>query len=240
MVNPLENGWECVYQRAHAWMSFQMLLEFEPGLRTPEWPAILQAALTHDHGWMEWDEACLDGQAPDSFTVSGVDKALKITSRGVELAAHQSLDAAVFVARHIEELYSRRAEGPLVDHLAQIREQRLGWMRELELSEEAVERGYQRVLWADSASLILCVADQEFVSELSLKIDETVYQLAPTGEHWTLEPWPYITDELVVSVQSRILEQQKFASEQQLRSALAATEPRSKKWILRPLETGVN
>ena len=103
-------------------MSYQMLLKLDPGLRTQEWAAVLQATLTHDHGWMEWDEALLDSQGqPASFVVSGVDKAIKISNRGIMLAACQSLESAVFVARHVEELYGWRPEPALVEHVEGIR-----------------------------------------------------------------------------------------------------------------------
>ncbi|MCA9775413.1 MAG: DUF3891 family protein [Candidatus Eremiobacteraeota bacterium] len=238
VVNPREDGWECIYQRAHAWMSYQMLLKLDPELRAPEWAAVVQATLTHDHGWMEWDEALLDSEGqPASFVVSGVDKAIKISNRGIMLAACQSLASAVFVARHVEELYGWRPEAALVEHVKGIRLQRLAWMRSLELSSAAVERSYQRVLWADSASLILCVEDEEFVKALSLTLDGVDYQLTATPDFWRMDPWPYQAEQLVVSVETLSLAQKTFSSPLELRQALKEAAPEPKKWILRPAYT---
>ena len=240
VVNPREYGWECIYQRAHAWMSYQMLLKLDPGLRTQEWAAVLQATLTHDHGWMEWDEALLDSQGqPASFVVSGVDKAIKISNRGIMLAACQSLESAVFVARHVEELYGWRPEAALVEHVEGIRRQRLAWMKCLELDVESVDRSYQRVLWADSASLILCVEDEDFVKELSLSLDDKPYQLIRQSGHWEMDPWPYQVDQIAVSVEVLPLHQKRVATPAELRQALQEAVPEPKKWVVkRPTRRG--
>ena len=217
-------------------MSYQMLLKLDPDLRAPEWPAVLQATLTHDHGWMEWDEALLDSEGqPASFVVSGVDKAIKISNRGIMLAACQSLASAVFVARHVEELYGWRPEAALVEHVEGIRQQRLAWMRSLELSSAAVEQSYQRVLWADSASLILCVEDEEFVKALSLTLDGVDYRLTATPDYWQMDPWPYQAEQIVVSVETLSLVQKTFSSPLELRQALKEAVPEPKKWVLRPV-----
>ena len=234
VVNPREYGWECIYQRAHAWMSYQMLLKLDPSLRTPQWAAVLQATLTHDHGWMEWDEALLDSQGqPASFVVSGVEKAIKISNRGIMLASCQSLESAVFVARHVEELYGWRPEAALVEHVEGIRQQRLAWMKSLQLNEKNLERSYQRVLWADSASLILCVEDKDFVKELSLSLDDEPYQLTRYGDHWEMNPWPYQVDQIVVSVEVLPLPQKRFANPADLRQALKDATPEPKKWLIK-------
>lgn len=215
-------------------MSYQMLLKLDPDLRTPEWAAVLQATLTHDHGWMEWDEALLDSQGrPASFVVSGVDKAIKISNRAIMLAACQSLESAVFVARHVEELYGWRPETALVEHVEGIRQQRLAWMKSLRLENENVERSYQRVLWADSASLILCVEDENFVKELSLSLDDRPYQLISHSNHWEMNPWPYQVDEIVVSVEVLPLHQKTYATPADLRQALKATLPKPKRWTIK-------
>jgi hypothetical protein len=234
VVNPLQDGWECIYQRAHAWMSYLMLLDVKPELRTPEWAAVLQATLTHDHGWMEWDEALLDDEGqPASFVVSSVEKGIKLSQRAVDLAAHQSLESAVFVARHVEELYGWRPEAELEAHVARVRTQREEWMTQLGFSSEAVEMGYELVLWADSASLILCVEDQEFVSCLKLFLGDTTYELTGSGSDWRLHPWPYQVDEVHVSVETKRLIKTSFESAEELRAALSRAEIGFRKWTIR-------
>jgi uncharacterized protein DUF3891 len=235
VVNPTEDGWECIYQRAHAWMSYLMILDLKPELQTQEWPAVLQATLTHDHGWLEWDEALLDDQGrPASFVVSSVEKGIKLSQRGVDLAAHQSLKSAVFVARHIEELYGWRPEPELGEHVRHIRKTRKKWMRQLDLSHEHVEHGYRLVLWADTASLILCVEDQEFLANLDLVMGDTIYELRGSGENWRLAPWPYQVEEIRVNVETKRLNQKRFESADDLRAALAKAQTGLRNWTIRP------
>ena len=236
IVNPTKEGWEYIYQRAHAWMSYLMLLDLKPALRTPDWPAILQATLTHDHGWMEWDEALTDQEGrPQSFVVSDVSKGVKISRRGVDLAAYQSLRSAVYVARHVEELYGWRTEPEIVEHVANLRRRRQVRMTQLGMTSENVEHGYQLVLWADAASLILCVEDREFVDVLKLNLNDTVYQLRGSGENWRMDPWPYQREQIHVSVETRRLDRREFSSANELRSALAQAETGLRNWTVRPL-----
>lgn len=217
-------------------MSYLMLLDLEPALRTADWPAVLHAALTHDHGWMEWEEALLDQEGqPASFVQSSVEKGIKLSQRGIDLAEYQSVEAAVFVARHIEELYGWRPEPELAEHVAGVRERRQDLMSRCGLTEDSVERGYELVLWADSASLMLCVEDQGFVDTLKLSIGQTAYRLNGAGREWTLDPWPYQSSELRVTVESRFLRSKTFASTEDLRAALAGAEVGLREWTLRPV-----
>ena len=149
------------------------------------------------------------------------------------LAACQSLESAILVARHVEELYGWRPEAALVEHVEGIRQQRLAWMKSLQLDEKNLERSYQRVLWADSASLILCVEDEDFVKELSLSLDDKPYQLIRQPGHWEMDPWPYQVDQIVVSVEVLLLHQKRFATPSELRQALQEAVPEPKKWVLK-------
>lgn len=236
IVNPTDAGWECIYQRAHAWMSYLMLLELKPEYRTQDWPAVLHATLTHDHGWMEWKEAALDENGcPASFVESCVNKAVRLTGRAVRLARHQSLESAVLVARHVEELYGWREEAELVDWVGLVRSQRQDWMRRLHWSEERVEENYQLVLWADSASLILCVCDTDFVSQLHLKLGDQDFRLCAENENrFTLDPWPYQKDSIKVTVDTLNLSRKTFENTTALRLALEQAPTSRREWLITP------
>ena len=237
IVNPKDYGWECLYQRAHAWMAYKLLLDFRPELRAQDWDAVLHAALTHDHGWMEWEEAQVSEEGePCSFIEGTVDKSVRLCQRTVDLASYQSMEAAVLVARHVEELYSSREESALQECVKEIQCRRADWMTTLGWSLDRVEANYEHVLWADSASLILSVDEPEFVASLSLKIRDTEYSLRRAGDRWVLHPWPYFQDAISLSVDTVKVEKTHFRTAAQLQAALKNSERLRRTWVLVPSE----
>ncbi len=201
IVNAHLKNWEGILQRAHAFIAYGLLLNFRQELRSARWAAVLQAALTHDHGWREWDEAGLDADGhPSNFTDSPSALAQRLAQRSVELASYQCPEGAILVARHMEELYQNRPEPDLLKVIEGIQQWRFQQMKRVNWTSTDVESDYEYVYWADSASLTLCVQDPEFVAHLPLRLHDTEYTMKEVGEVWTMTPWPYESPKLDLGV----------------------------------------
>lgn len=237
IVNTSRHGWTGILQRAHAWIAYRLLLDFRPELRSPRWDAVLHAALTHDHGWMEWKEATLEADGrPSTFTDSPSDLAQRLARRSVNLATWQCAEGAILVARHMEELYQNREEADLLEVIDHIRRQRLKQMERLKLIPSEVESDYEYVYWADSASLTLCVEDPEFRAHLPLKLHGTEYLMREAKENWTMFPWPYDSPTLNLGVTLYEFQSSKIATESDLRGVIQKDSKLRKSWILEPGE----
>ncbi len=228
--------WELTFQRAHAHLAAQLLWAWNPAERVQPWWAILQATAQHDHGWQEWDGCDIldDRGQPRSFTVTPAHQAVVLARRGVERAYHQDLFTAVLVARHVEFLYRVHENETLKQTLDTMSRERQAWCQHLGVLEAEVERAYQFVLWADTASLILGVEDPAFLALLKLSKEGQAYTLEQNDENWTLDPWPYELDQIELQWDTYCLKQHTFDSGGQLQELLADTLPTPRRATLLP------
>lgn len=217
-------------------MAYRLLLDFRSDLQTKNWDAVLHAALTHDHGWMEWDEAELDQNGePANFLVGTVEKSIRLCHRTVDLATYQCPEAGILVARHVEELYGPRSEPELAGMVEVVRQRRLDLMGRIGWTPEQVERDYAVVLWADSASLVLAVDDPEFVSSLDLALHGREYLLEQRSPgQWSLSPWPYQVERLELGADTLRVPRGPYARAEELREALGRERPVRRTWVLLP------
>lgn len=229
-------GWELTFQRAHAHLAAQLLWAWSPAERVQPWWSVLQATAQHDHGWQEWDGSdLLDSQGqPRSFTLTQAHQAATLAQRGVERALHQDLYTAILVARHVEFLYKVHEDEALKQALEKIGRQRQTWCRHLGVLEAEVEKAYQFVLWADTASLLLGVEDPAFLAMLKLSKEGQAYTLQQGDDAWTLDPWPYEVSRVDLQWDTYCIQQNTFDSSRQLQALLAETLPTPRRAILLP------
>ncbi len=234
ICNRRPDGWELIFQRAHAWLAYQMLLELRDEFKTPRWSAVLAATLLHDHGWREWEEpgVTVHGE-PKSFLGTPAELAVQLIERGLASTRHQSLATSVLVARHLEYLFE--GKGLPEQTLTQLKKQKRLWLKALGLTDRELEKDYELVLWADTLSLLLCVDDQDFCQSLTLHLHDLTWRVwrADTQEVWHLDPWPFRQHSLEFSLETYRLGPGPFTDSEELRARLLQSPPHPRTWILK-------
>jgi hypothetical protein len=217
----------------------------------------LQDATTrHDLGWSDADrEPRLDPATggPANFTLIDEARHTAFYAGAVRTIAETNPGSAYLVSLHASGLYSRRYGWAglkpvdwtsIGEHGRALLEQERTYRTELaarlppaEAEFEALWRSYMLLETFDLLSLLVCLGvDTEACGPvpsqpsqwLSLRID----RLGP----WevALDPWPFPDSELVVSVPARRLENERFSSDEELRTALASAPEVAQQTIYRP------
>ncbi len=246
IVNRMKDGWEVIYQPAHALLSAQFAGEWQVMTRPIRWWQTLNAVALHDNGWHEWEMAAkvtADG-APRNFTEMTPADAMGQWRRGVARGRHQSRWVGLLISRHATSLYEDRVgeveelDRFLDEQLAQQKE----WMEELEVTEEQVEQAYAMIRWTDWLSLILCwrrlPADEQLIL-VGKGSDGVEYEVKENANGAiTLFPWPFEAEQFTVSVETRQLAQDTFANDVELADALANAPIIVREWEVVSPEVG--
>ena len=234
---PRSQGWELVYQRTHAYLSMQLLQGWRPELRHQRWLAILNATSQHDFGWEEWngEDALEDDGRPRPFFRTPCEQAEKLARRAVRSALQQDRFCALLVARHIVQLY-KDPHPQLAELLQSMQVQIESWAQQLGLDDREIEQSYDYLLWADTASLLLCVEDSEFQKVLELKLHGQPYTLRHLqGDDWGLQPWPYQQTEHWLHWDAMLVEQERFRDAEEFLAVLESTPAQLRRVRLVPL-----
>jgi len=234
ICNRKDQGWELIYQTAHALLAAKLVTHWRFDERPGRWTETLNAVALHDNGWQEWEqgERLTPGGHPRDFHDTPIRDTLIQADRVVTRAWHQSLWVGVLVSRHIHYLHSGKCAEhaelrALIEHQTELREQ---WIEVLGVSREEVEAAYSILRWGDTFSLLLCMH--------LLEPDEDAREIAagPDGRHYQafrradrsvgVEPWPYAVETFLVSVDSYRIARETFRDDEDLAEALHHTRPR--------------
>jgi hypothetical protein len=259
IVRQLEGSWVLIRQVDHAVHAGKLTDAWKAGPFGGDQitSSLREATARHDLGWTEADEGPRidpDTGAPSNFTRIDEARHTAFYARAVRTIGESDPAAAYLVSLHASGLYSRRygwSGLKPVDWLAigehgrallqSEREYRAELSTRLDPREaefEALWRGYMLLETFDFLSLLTCLGVESdrcgpVPSEPGQWTMMSIRRLGP----WevALDPWPFPESSLTVSVPVRRLEQQCFASDAELRGALAAVEEVVEETTYRPV-----
>lgn len=226
-----------ISQPAHAWISGQLLRAWAD---PPEEPVLL-AAEQHDLGWLDWETApSFDAQAgrPHLFRAVGAAVHAPMWARGVDRALNAwGQRVALLVSRHGGLIYTRYTDRHRVapaDAAAAARyldtqaPLQAAWAQALGLDDAALAHDTALVALSDTLSLALC---GELATPLEVEAPDRTggrqtLRLAarPEDAAFTLSPWPFRGETLVVEGEARPMPGGRFADEAAMQAWLARPE----------------
>jgi hypothetical protein len=224
-------------QPAHAWVSGQLARAWGNDAFPPPSPRepFCLAAEQHDVGWADADRAPLldDDGRPRSFLSYPRAQHVAIWRGAAPRLLAQSRYAALLVSLHGTSLYERIDPGAHPEDVAAAIREYLDGERALQASLSAgldpdeVDHNRRLLLALDRFSLALCHGRATTLDELGVPI-----AVAPADEAWTVSPWPFAAERVVVGCEARRLPGT-FADAEAARAALAAAPWVPLRWELR-------
>lgn len=229
IVNPIQNGWEVIYQPAHALLAAQIASHWRADQRPERWVETLVALAQHDDEGRDWTGRAhlTDAGAPLDFALSKVPSLEQPTEVTQELQ-YKGQWAALLISMHMIFLYSDwRGEGQKFDaFLDDQLERQKQWRSALKVTKKEADAAYALFQWCDRMSLILCrheLPEAERALEVSAGPDGTDYEVICRDDVVMIQPWPFEETEFTVSVETRQLSQLRFKNDAELQAALQET-----------------
>ncbi|GAB3829518.1 DUF3891 family protein [Hymenobacter jeollabukensis] len=238
IVNYTAEGWQIIYQQAHALLAAQLLHQWPAFLPLDRWVGLLAAAAQHDDGQRRWDGryALTPAGAPADFTMKDFspEQAREVMREARFQGRWRSLLTSMHLSFLYEELRGQHSETDAF--LDEQRRCQQRWRRELRLKKDEAQRAYALLQWCDRLSLILCrheLPDMERALEISQGPDGRRYDVRRRAdESVQVTPWPFAAAEFEVSVEAAGLRQLQFGSDEELSTALKAAPLDTLRWTL--------
>jgi hypothetical protein len=241
IVNPLDNGWEGIYHRAHALLAAQIASYWNRHDCPPRLIETVAAISHHDDLACEWEEHWLtQAGAPQDFTLRKKPRLNRLAEL-ITGAQYRGRWVALLTSMHTSFLYepARGQWADLDDFLDEQRQQQTHWRRALKVPQREAARAYAFMQWCDRLSLILCqraLPARERAMEISKGPDGRRYDARqlPDGAV-TVEPWPFDPDRFTLAIEASYLTQIRFKTQRALVAALQAAPIRIRTWnFVRP------
>ncbi len=207
----LFNDHQAISQLTHAWISGQLLREWADPLPRP----LLLAAEQHDIAWLDWETApTFDAGTgrPHLFRDVGARVHAPMWTRGVDRALDAwGVHVALLISRHGGVIYRRftdrhrmnQADATAAeDYLCRQARTEAIWASALGLDAETLTRETALLALSDTLSLALC---GELATPLQVQADGQTFHLDQTSGTFTLSPWPFRTDDIIVEGEARPL-----------------------------------
>jgi hypothetical protein len=251
LLAPHPDGHVAVHQPTHGWMCGQLGRAWGNELLGRVEPAeeVCLAAEQHDTSWAEWELApTLDPATglPHTFDTAPFTVHLGIHTAWPPKLATQSRYAALLVSMHHRSFFEapgrlgrlRPAGRQIERYLAWHDEFQAGLRRTLDATDAELDRNRRLVRTWDGLShdLILAQAPRTRrnvpaagAASLDVRIDRD-------GDAFTIDPWPFTDDRVVVRVEGKLLTEA-FADEEPMRAALAAAPWLELRYELKPART---
>ena len=239
IVNPLDSGWEIVFQRAHEMLAMQIATHWKKENRPARWAELLSAIAEHDNRQQGWKgrRHLNKAGAPLDFTQKGftAEQATGVT----EVARYKSSYVALLISMHASYLYEPfRGTGHHIDSFldTQLQNQK-SWRSSLRLTKEEARRDYNILHWADRCSLILCKnelpADEHKLEIFEDNGGKLSFIRQRKSGHLEVDPWPFEEPEFEVWVEARSVERLTFENDEDLAQTLFSAKAEEKKWVFR-------
>lgn len=238
IVNYKETGWEVVTQRAHGIVAAQVAMHWKAKERPTRWLETLLAIAEHDDAEVELDGENLitDTGGPLNFSMKLFD--LEHCEKLAMLTITKSRYIALLASMHMDFLHRGEEKDNsearrFLEHQRALQAQ---WREALGIDKKEAERIYYLLEWCDAFSLLLCrqqVQPEKRGIEISTGPDGIVYQLFEVEEGvLTVEPWPFESNTFSVAFESREIQQLKFESSSEFRSAFIHAPVKETVWKL--------
>lgn len=183
IVNPIQNGWEVIYQPAHALLAAQIASHWRIDQRPERWVETLVALAQHDDEARDWTgrNHLTDAVAPLDFVLSK-GTSLRQPAMVTQELEYKSQWSALLISMHMVYLYEpMQEEGPeFVQFLEAQRDAQKRWRTALGVTKKEADAAYALFQCCDRLSLILCrlePPDGERALEIGLGPDRTRYEV---------------------------------------------------------------
>jgi hypothetical protein len=236
IVNPTQNGWEVIYQPAHALLAARIAAQWRIDQRPTRWIETLVALAQHDDEAGDWtgDNHLTHSGAPLDFMLNKK-PALHQPWLITQDLQYKGQWAALLISMHMVFLYEPfRDEGPKFKTFLdeQLKNQQI-WRTALKVSKKETKAAYALFQWADRLSLILCrreLPEAERALEISAGPDSTRYEVSCRDGFVRVDPWAFEEPHFTLSVESLQLNQLSFKNDHELWAALQATPVTPLNW----------
>jgi hypothetical protein len=236
IVNLQAEGWEIIYHRSHALLAAQIAGHWDFSKKTYRLYETIAAIAHHDHLEKEWEEDQLTAAgAPLDFTLDRESPLEKLRNHANE-ALYQGRWVALLISMHLCWLNAEKAEQDkaMAAFIQEQRQRQAQWQQELGVSPEEAASAYRYLRWCDRLSLILAQR-QVPVGGRQLDIthgpDDQLYRVYRLDSgHLGVTPWPFSCDKFTVAVDACYLSQLQFATNDELRAALADAPRETLTW----------
>lgn len=238
IVNYTAQGWEVITQRAHGLLAAQLAMHWQKSRRPARWTETVLAIAGHD-------DAQIELEADDLLTPQGgpVNFAMKLFEpehcrRLADFSLSKSRYIALLTSMHMVFLYDKEKEtNPLVKpFLAEQVKLQHQWQKELHIKPAEAEQIYGLLEWCDAFSLLLAqheVQPEHRMIEISNGPDEKEYRLQQiSGGKLTVLPWPFEEPEFEIRLETRLIDQLTFKSNDEFKKRFLAAPVIEKKWVL--------
>ncbi|MDF7814328.1 DUF3891 family protein [Hymenobacter sp. YC55] len=227
IVNYTADGWQIIYQQAHALLAAQLMHEWPAFLPLDKWVGLLAAVAQHDDEQHNWDGhyGLTPAGAPANFTMK--DFSLEQAQGVLHAARFQGRWRSLLTSMHVSTLYeSMRGENSTTDaFLDEQRTQQNTWRKQLKVNKQEAQHAYDLMHWCDRLSLILCrqeLPEMARALEIYTGTDGQRYDVQRPAENGplTVHPWPFREKQFTVSVEASLLRQLQFKDDAELAAAL--------------------
>ncbi len=228
IVNSLKEGWEIIYQRAHANLAAMILSGWKKSENIHRPTETLIAVAQHDDQEIFWDKSVhlTDQGAPLDFMEGDLDTSMEQASLVIANAYRQGLWIALMISMHNSCLYEplRGTNAGLNRFLDAQKYNQDQWRKQIKISKETAARSYALVLFADTLSLILC-RRQLPIQSRRLEVsptpdDQSVMVFQREDKSIGLDPWIFEQPAVQFSLESRRLNQLAYNNEAEFKTAL--------------------
>ncbi|GAB3302847.1 DUF3891 family protein [Hymenobacter tenuis] len=239
IVNHVPDGWQVIYQQAHALLAAQLLHQWPAFLPCDQWVGLLAAAAQHDDEQQNWDGhyGITPAGAPANFTMK--EFSLEQATGVMKAARYQGRWRSLLTSMHLSTLYEglRGQKKELDEFLDEQLANQKRWLRELHIKKLDAQRAYTLLHWCDRLSLILCrheLPEMGRALEIYAGPDGNRYHVVqpePSGPV-NVQPWPFREKQFSVSVEAMTLHQLQFADDTELAAALREAPIEMLRWEL--------
>jgi hypothetical protein len=198
----------------------------EPALSSASRETVLFATREHDNGWIEVDASPTIDTAtgrPCDFIAGAVHVKHELWPRGIRRAAESNTRAGALIAQHAITVYAYRAVEPewqpFFGPITALREDLLEQIGAAHgASREAFDREYRCVRLGDSFSL-------QFCNGWTAAQDTYGYRAELRGSSLVISPDPFGGSAVPLRILARRVPARRYASDADLRAALAKAVP---------------
>jgi hypothetical protein len=227
IVNPLPDGWQIIYHRAHALLAAQIAGQWRRKDAPPRFYETIAAISHHDDLEKEWEEHNLTpAGAPKDFTMDAGETDYNLLQKHLESALYRGRWVALLNSMHLCRLNADK-KGKLAEADIFLSQQLLDqkrYRKELKVSKSDAEKAYAFMQWCDRLSLILCQHElpaDERTLEISKGHDEKQYNVIQfSNELITVTPWCFEEERFTVNVEASTLNKVKFKDNSSLTEEL--------------------